>query len=170
MPVMDRIKYRFEPRAPKPRGERFPSDLTLAEQDERKAARVTRRDYGTRWRAAFREITGSTPKLKPNDRQGAAMFLSKIQEAIRAHEERSDDTGAFWSASELCRLRQMAKVWERRASGEDLRFVHHGNRPGRTPYSCRAGYETRPLERTYTSITAIIEGIQRAIRESQIVR
>lgn len=77
-------------------------------------------DRRTAGQAAWRSIVGPTPRLGPDDRSGAAMFLSRIQRAL--------DQGG-WRRGERVRLHKMKRTWTARAEGRDERYRQYGNRP-----------------------------------------
>lgn len=96
--------------------------MVLQERAEREALGITRKDYGTRWRAAFRSVTGNAPKCAPGDRLAAYRYWQKLVAAIRMGQ---------WTAGEHGQLYRQARVWQARAQGLDARFEVVGTRPGR---------------------------------------
>ena len=103
----------------------FMMPVVQAEQDERISAGITPKDYGKRWRATFRSITGDAPFCMPGDRDTARVYLRKVQTAIRQ---------GGWSPSEWGSLSRAEKVWLRRVNGLDARFEVVGTRPGRLQF------------------------------------
>ena len=110
----------------------------ISDREERESAGVTANDYGKRWRATFRGITGDAPVCGPGDRETARQYAIKVQTAIRQ---------GGWSPSEWGSLSRAEKVWLRRANGLDPRFEVVGTRPGRLPFEQRE--RVRALEMAY---------------------
>lgn len=110
----------------------------IADREERESAGVKAEDYGKRWKATFRGMTGNAPECAPGDRQTARQYARKIQAAIRQ---------GGWSPSEWGSLSRAEKVWLRRANGLDPRFEVVGTRPGRLTFEQRE--RVRALDMAY---------------------
>jgi hypothetical protein len=116
----------------------------VADREDRESMGITQADYGHKWRSAYRQLLGDTPKCGPDDRDTARQFLARIEQALDTYIQ--DEGGTFsdysdhwservspWTDAERRRLTRMRATWKARAEGRDIRFVHYGNRPGRTP-------------------------------------
>jgi hypothetical protein len=82
---------------------------------------ATTRNWGTRLRSAYYALVGDSPRLKPDDRTGAAAHLARVEAALEH---------GGWTRGEWRRLHRMKKVWTARANGEDSRFKLVGTRQG----------------------------------------
>jgi hypothetical protein len=100
----------------------FMLDIVRSDQEERDSAGITPADYGKRWKATFRTITGDAPVCGPRDHDTAMKYWRKLREAV----ERGG-----WSPGEWGSLVKAESTWRRRAHGRDPRFEVVGTRPGR---------------------------------------
>lgn len=100
----------------------FLRPIVIAEQEERRSARITPQDYGTRWQSAYRSITGNRPLCGPKDYGAANLYLSRIRAAMAE---------GGWSPGEWGRLHTLEETWRKRAEGKDPVFEVMGNRGGR---------------------------------------
>lgn len=106
--------------------------------------------YGRPLRAAFYEFLPQAPRHTKPDPDGCRVYVMQITECMER---------GCWSRREMDRLRTLRKMWDRRARGEDARYIAHGNAPGRTNALDRKS--ARPGDGRST-----FEAIQNAIRES----
>jgi hypothetical protein len=121
--------------------------MVLAERDERAALGITAKDYGKRWRAAYRTLTGDAPVCGPGilaiNKDKARRYHGKLCEAIRV---------GGWTPSESIHLYKAEKVWRKRMLGQDARFEVLGTRPG------RAAWEDRERMRAIEMVMEIRKG------------
>ncbi len=75
-------------------------------------------------KGAYWPLLGLPPVLAPGDRAGARGFIARLQRVREA---------GGWSHSDRTYLAELERIWQRRADGEDLRFMVAGTRPGRLP-------------------------------------
>jgi len=97
-------------------------------REEREAAHIAPGDYGVTWKAAFRAITGDSPKCEPGDRAAARLFLYRVRQALELGRE---SRGCQWTPNDWNSLHRLEKVWERRAQGRDPRYEVMGTGGGR---------------------------------------
>lgn len=100
----------------------FMLDIVRGDQDDRVSAGIGPRDYGKRWKATFRSITGDAPVCGPRDHDRALEYWRKLRTAV--------DRGG-WSPSEWGSLVRSELIWRKRAHGLDPRFEVVGTRAGR---------------------------------------
>lgn len=117
----------------------FLNPQVMADRAERESQGITPADYGKRWRATFRGITGNAPLCMPADHDTAKQYLHRVQAAIRR---------GGWSPSEWGSLSRAEKVWLRRANGLDARFEVVGTRPGRLQFDEREKMRAIQVSRT----------------------
>ena len=96
--------------------------IVRADREERQALGITPKDYGKRWKATFRTITGDCPECYPGDHATAESYWHRIRQAI---------SKGGWSPSEWSALYKLEKVWGDRAHGRDVWFEVMGTRRGR---------------------------------------
>lgn len=100
----------------------FLNPLVMAEQEERRTARITPQDYGVRWHSAYQRMLGPRPKCGPKDYGAAYLYLGRIKQALEQ---------GGWTPGEWGRLHKLEEKWQRRAEGKDPVFEVMGNRGGR---------------------------------------
>ena len=118
-------------------GDRTPYDMqgiVAAERAYRDSIGITQADYGTRWRAAFRTLTGDTPVCGPGERDKAAVYLYRVEQAIAQ---------GGWTPGEWQSLRKLRTRWMARAEGTDARFEVVGTYTGRPSAQQRAEIHDR---------------------------
>ena len=71
--------------------------------------------------AVYRYLIGDAPRCEADDRMTARAYLAKIEAALRQ---------GVWGKVEDSNLRHLWAKWRARATGEDISFRLHGNRPG----------------------------------------
>lgn len=111
----------------------FLRSIIRAEQDERAGKGIVPADYGTKWRATFRAITGDAPVCAPGDRTRARVYWNKLKLAIQKGE---------WTPGEWGQLHSAERLWRRRWQGKDARFEVMGTRRGRPSSEDRAQIDT----------------------------
>lgn len=109
-------------------GPRRYSDLVEQEREEREAHGITPGDYGDRWRAAFRYLTGDAPMCGPGECDKAEVYWQRVCEAMQI---------GGWTPGEWHQLHRAYRVWGRRARGQDAKFNAMGTRPGRPTFEDR---------------------------------
>ena len=102
--------------------------LARAEKEERDRMGITAHDYGKRWRATFRQITGDSPVCRPGEREKARAYLERIGLALEQ---------GGWSNSEWQSLYRLRRAWQKRVQGLDPRFEAVGTKPGRLVFEER---------------------------------
>lgn len=100
----------------------------IADREDRQSQGITPQDYGKRWRATFRSITGDAPVCMPGDRTKAREYWVLVREAMQK---------GGWSPPEWGSLYRAEKTWRLRAHGLDARFEVLGTRPGRAVWEDR---------------------------------
>lgn len=106
--------------------------IDVADREEREAR-------GQALPATYRHILGPTPKCRAGDTATAKQFVARIQQAIDSgHEGREE-----WSTSEWARLYRLRSKWQKRANGEDARFMEAGNVGGTPNQPTRAHIKIR---------------------------
>ncbi len=100
----------------------------VSDRADRQSQGITPQDYGKRWRATFRHITGDAPVCMPGDRDTAREFWQRVRAAMAK---------GGWSPSEFGSLYRLEKIWRFRANGLDPRFEVLGTRPGRAVWEDR---------------------------------
>lgn len=85
--------------------------LDRAERAQMKADGV---ELAPRWRS----VIGPTPVLKPGDHRGAAGFLGRIDDAVRA---------GGWTKQERNGLKRLRRKWQEKVNGENEFFEMCGN-------------------------------------------
>lgn len=100
----------------------FLRSQVVADRQDRESLSISPADYGTRWRAAFRAMTGEAPECGPGEHAKARLYWLRLREAIRI---------GHWSPSEWSNLYRQERVWRERAAGRDARFEVMGTRKGR---------------------------------------
>ena len=103
--------------------------------------------FGKPLRAAFYQYLPEAPRHTTPNIDGCRMYVQQIDETIER---------GCWSTYEMGRLRQLRKIWDRRAKGLDLRYKAHGNMPG--------NLDSRPARPN--SARTILQKIYDAIAES----
>jgi hypothetical protein len=94
----------------------------VEDRQTRESLYITPADYGKRWRATFRVLTGDAPQCRPGDHAAARMYWLRVRDA----RERGG-----WSPSERASLYRAEKLWGRRAEGREPRFEVMGTIGGR---------------------------------------
>lgn len=113
----------------------FLRGMVRADADARRALDIAPEDYGRRWQATWRRITGMAPACGPGDRGAARRYLAGVEAAL-------DMASEEWTPSEQSHLYRIRRVWRRRAEGRDARFEVVGTRHGRV-----SGEEKKMIER-----------------------
>jgi hypothetical protein len=106
--------------------------------------------FGRPLRAAFYQYLPESPRHTLPDPDACRVYVGQIDETLER---------GCWSPNEIERLRQLRRIWDRRAKGLDLRYKAHGNMPGVNNAHDRK--HDRP-----NSARSIMEKIQAAIAES----
>src|SRR5579864_3641954 len=91
----------------------FMEPLVESDRVDRESLHITPADYGRRWRATFRAMTGDAPVCRPGDRDKARRYWGRLREAM---------VKGGWSRAEWTQLYRIERVWRARAHGKDARF------------------------------------------------
>lgn len=111
--------------------------IVQAEQEERVALGITPRDYGKRWRSAYRGEIGEMPECSPGEHDKAEMYWARICRAL----EMCEGERGCWTPSENNRLHLLERKWRARKDGDDPWFELKGTWKGRLTYEEREQFE-----------------------------
>ncbi len=120
--------------------------------------------YGKPLRAAFYQYLPESPRHTSANEDECRRYVRQIDETLEQD---------CWSGNERERLRQLRKIWNRRATGRDARYLTHGNAGGKTNKVWKAHAAPGSARMVFTEVQqAIVESNARYFEAmgSKVVR